>query len=72
MSITLAQMSYLCESREKFLLDLIWRILWSHWSLEPADVGDVVVPCVGLVDIWLPFDQRGAGQVAEGTQVQVP
>ena len=66
-------MSHLCERREKFLLDLVWRILWSHWSNKFADVGGVdVVPFIGFVDSWLPFDQGGAGQVAERAQVQVP
>ena len=64
-------MSHLCERREKFLLDLVWRILWSHWSIKFADVVGIVVPCVGFVDGWLPFDHRGAGQVAERTQIQV-
>ena len=66
-----ARMFHLCERREKFFIDLVWGILWSHWSLKPADVGGVVVLCIGFADIWLPFHQRGAGQVAERTQVQV-
>ena len=65
-------MSHLCERREKFLLGLVQRILWSQWSVKFADVGGVdVVLCICFVDSWLPFDQRRAGQVAERTQVQV-
>ena len=65
-------MSHLCERREEFFLGLVWWILRSHWSIKFADVGGVVVLCIGFVDGRLPFHQGGAGQVAEGAQVQVP
>ena len=46
----------------------LYGVSWSHGSRQPADVVDVDVP-IGFVDGWLPFYQRGGGQVAEGTQV---
>ena len=44
------------------------------WSLRPCglvDVGGGEV-AIGLQDAWLPHCQRGGGQVAKRTQVQVP
>ena len=46
---------HLCNRREKFLSSFVWWILRSHWSLKLTDVASAVVPCIGFVDIWLPF-----------------
>ena len=70
-SRVLTKIIHLCKRSKQFLVSHGLGVSWSHWSRQPADVVDVDVS-IGFVDGWLPFHQRGGGQVAEGAQVKVP
>ena len=67
-SRVLIKIIHLCKRRKQFLVSHVLWVSWSHWSRQPSGVVGVDV-AIGFVNGWLPFDQRGGGQGAEGTQV---